>query len=183
MTAAREAFAERGFERATMREIAGRADVDPALISYYFGSKEGLLEAALEFPVDPVALLRGIGGHGTGAGAEIVRRFLSLWDGNPTARRRMQAVVRTALTHEQAAALVRIVLGRAIPRALGEAMASDHRPLRAALVGSHLGGLMMGRYVLRIPALASAPPDSLVEAMGPVIQHYLTGQLAPGRRR
>lgn len=183
LASAREAFAERGFERATLRHVAALAGVDPALIVYYFGTKEALLEAALEFPADPVALLRGVGEHGAAAGPEVVRRFLALWDDHPEARSRMQVVVRTAMTHEQAAGLVRVVLGRAIPRALGPAMASDQRPLRAGLVGSHLGGLMMGRYLIKIPALAGAEPEALVGAVGPVVQHYLTGHLAPARRR
>ena len=41
--AARELFAELGFERTTMRAVATRAGVDPALIYHYFGDKDGLL--------------------------------------------------------------------------------------------------------------------------------------------
>ena len=48
LDAARELFAERGFERTTMRAVGTRAGVNPALIYHYFGDKDGLLAAALE---------------------------------------------------------------------------------------------------------------------------------------
>jgi len=45
MEKALEVFAEKGFDSASVRDIAHRADVNVAMISYYFGSKEKLLEA------------------------------------------------------------------------------------------------------------------------------------------
>lgn len=45
MDKALEVFAEKGFDTASVRDIAQRAEVNVAMISYYFGSKEKLLEA------------------------------------------------------------------------------------------------------------------------------------------
>lgn len=45
MKKALEVFAEKGFDSASVRDIAQRAEVNVAMISYYFGSKEKLLEA------------------------------------------------------------------------------------------------------------------------------------------
>ncbi|MBS1589727.1 MAG: TetR/AcrR family transcriptional regulator [Bacteroidetes bacterium] len=42
---AEKLFAEKGFEGTSVRDIAHEADVNIAMISYYFGSKEKLLEA------------------------------------------------------------------------------------------------------------------------------------------
>jgi AcrR family transcriptional regulator len=46
---AEELFGERGFDGTSVRDIAQSAGVNLAMISYYFGSKEKLLEALIEF--------------------------------------------------------------------------------------------------------------------------------------
>jgi AcrR family transcriptional regulator len=177
LVAARELFAENGFERTTMRAVAARADVDPALIHHYFENKDGLLDAAIDLPIDPQAVLGALEVDRELAGTEIVRRVLGVWEDSPAVRDRMIAMLRTGLSHEHAAALVRDVLGRTLLAGLGELVEPDRRELRAALIGSHLGGLMMARYVLRVPGVASATTDDLVASVGPVVQHYLTGTL------
>ncbi len=58
LDAARRAFAERGYDLASIRAVAEVAGVDPALVRHYFGSKEGLFVAAMELPVDPTELVR-----------------------------------------------------------------------------------------------------------------------------
>jgi AcrR family transcriptional regulator len=45
-------FAHRGFDGAGIREIAQKAQANSALVQYYFGGKEGLYQAALEFLFD-----------------------------------------------------------------------------------------------------------------------------------
>ena len=177
--AARELFAELGFERTTMRAVAARADVDPALIYHYFRDKEGLLAAAIELPVDPAALFTGVGGDPGRAGEELVRRVVTLWEQHPEIRERMIAILRTGLSHDHAAQAVRDLLSANLLAALGEVLASDQRELRTGLIGSQIGGLMLARYVLKVPGAADASPEDLVRAVGPVVQHYLTGQISP----
>jgi AcrR family transcriptional regulator len=46
---AEELFGEKGFDGASVRDIAQKAGVNLAMISYYFGSKEKLLEALIVF--------------------------------------------------------------------------------------------------------------------------------------
>lgn len=48
-------FAENGYAATSVRQIAEAADVNPAMIHYYFGSKEDLLRAALETALEPLA--------------------------------------------------------------------------------------------------------------------------------
>jgi AcrR family transcriptional regulator len=45
LDAAEKLFAERGYHGVSIRDVTGAADVDVALVSYHFGSKQGLLEA------------------------------------------------------------------------------------------------------------------------------------------
>ena len=179
LDAARELFAERGFERTTMRAVGTRASVDPALIYHYFGDKDGLLAAVVEPPVDLPAVLAGIADDPGRAGEEIIRRVISLWENHPDIRERMLATLRTALSHDHAARLLRDMLTSWLLGALGDVLADDQRELRAALIGSHLGGLMLARYLLKVPGAAAAAPEELIQAVGPTVQRYLTGPLTP----
>ena len=49
-------FAERGFDGTSVRDIAHEAGVNIAMISYYFGSKEKLMEALLEWRVGEIKI-------------------------------------------------------------------------------------------------------------------------------
>lgn len=52
--AALHLFGERGFRSSTVRDIAQRADVSPALVVHHFGSKEGLREAVDDHLLDEI---------------------------------------------------------------------------------------------------------------------------------
>ena len=49
LSTAMKLFGQKGFEGTSVREIASGADVNPAMISYYFGSKEKLFESMVEY--------------------------------------------------------------------------------------------------------------------------------------
>jgi len=177
LTAAGELFSELGFERTTMRAVAARADVDAALIHHFFVNKEGLLAAALVLPVDPTALLAGLNKDPQHAGEAVVRMVLGVWEADPQTRRHLLGLIRVGLSHEYAAGVLRDLLGRTILTALARVVADDRQSLRAALVGTQIGGLLLGRYVLGIPGVRDATPEELALAIGPVIQHYLNGPI------
>ncbi len=48
MNAAIELFAEKGFDGSSIRDLAAKADVNVAMVNYYFGSKDKLFEALVE---------------------------------------------------------------------------------------------------------------------------------------
>jgi len=54
---------------------------------------------------------------------------------------------------------------------------ADRPELRAALAGTQLGGLILGRYLVGVPAVADASVEELVAVVGPGVQRYLTGPL------
>src|SRR2546430_17080254 len=58
--AARKAFAERGYDRASIRAIATSAGVDPALVHHYFGTKDELFLATVNAPIDPATILPAV---------------------------------------------------------------------------------------------------------------------------
>ena len=62
LKAAQRLFAERGYDATSVRAVAARARVDPALVLHFFGSKAELFAGSLQLPLDPAeveALLQG----------------------------------------------------------------------------------------------------------------------------
>ncbi len=177
LDAARDCFAERGFDRATIRDIAARARVDPALVLHYFGSKDKLFAAALEIPLDPRAVLKRVMAHDRGdMGVAIARAFLDAWEPAGT-RSALVAMWRSAMTNETAMALVRDFMWRRMFTPLTATLGVADGDARATLIGSQLIGLAMVRYIACMEPLASAPAATVVAAVGPTIQRYLTGDL------
>jgi AcrR family transcriptional regulator len=183
LAAARAAFAERGFDGATIRGIAGAAGVDPALVHHYFGNKDKLFLAAIEAPANPADLLPEVlAGGRDNLGENIVRLLLRVWDG--PMRPAALALVRSAVGNEWTAKLLReFLVSQVLRRVVGTLdMPSREREIRGSLAASQLIGLVMGRYVLKLEPLATASPESLVAAIGPNVQRYLTGDVELPRR-
>jgi AcrR family transcriptional regulator len=182
LAAAGAAFGEMGFDGATIRTIAARAGVDPALVHHYFGSKQQLFVAAMELPVDLDAAVPALlAGPADELGYRIARFVLDLW-GTPATRPLMLGVVRSASADPVAAALLRRVLVEGPFAAIARAIDRPDADLRATLVGSQLVGLAMARYIVQVEPLASAPPETVARAVGPAIQRYLVGELDEGGR-
>ncbi len=55
LRAAERLFAEHGFDGVSLRQIAAAADVQLALLSYYFATKEGLYRAVFRRRIEPIA--------------------------------------------------------------------------------------------------------------------------------
>jgi AcrR family transcriptional regulator len=179
LAAAREAFAERGFDAASIRAIATSAGVDPALVHHYFGTKEQLFVATVNAPVNPAELLpQALADGPQHAGERLVRLVLSIWD-SPAGTAAV-ALLRSAVSNEWTARLFREFITTQILRRAMTALELDPKeaPLRSNLVASQLGGLMMIRYVLKLEPIASTPPEVLVAAIGPNVQRYITGDLS-----
>jgi AcrR family transcriptional regulator len=169
-------FTERGYDGATVRAIAGLAGVDAAMVNHWFGGKDGLFLAALQIPLDPQRILQGLlDGDPEQLGARLVRTFLTTWDA--TSGGAMAALIRSVAGHEGAAAMMREFVSRVLLGRVIGSVAPDRPELRAALSGTQVIGLGMVRYVLRLEPLASADHDTLVAAIAPNLQRYLTGRL------
>ena len=129
---AREAFGELGFDAATIRTIATRAGVDPALVHHYFGSKQRLFLTVMSLPFDAATLQAQLLGPGRdGVGERFVRFFVSLWDEQPGVRGILTGIVRSAMTEPDAAVLLREFLGRQGLFRLVAAVAPDQPDFRA----------------------------------------------------
>lgn len=180
VAAARKEFAARGYDATSLRGIARAAEVDPALLHHYFDGKTALFAEVMDVPADPRALIEAvIQGPRERVGEAMVRTFLTLWD-SPEGRARFQGVVRSAVTNEDAARMMREYLVREvfghIAQALTPANAAgrlDAPELRAALAAGQMVGVGMMRYVLGFPSVVHAGQDELVALLAPTLQRYL----------
>lgn len=172
LDAARAEFASRGFEKATMRGIARAAGVDSALVHHYFGSKDQVFLAAMDFPIDPATVLAVAAGDPAGVGERVARFVVALWE-TPQARERLLAVVRTVASNEEMAALVR---GFARPRLVVPLAAHVGGPdaeARVEMALAQIIGVAMARYVIRVEPIASLGAEELVALLAPALQRLL----------
>jgi AcrR family transcriptional regulator len=184
LAAARRAFAERGYQHATIRQVAELVGVDPALVHHYFGTKQGLFVAAVQLPVNPVEQLSAVlADDPERVGERMVEAFLAIWD-HAVDRSPLLTLVRSAVGDEAAAAMLREFITAEVLGPIARRLGSPDAGLRATLVGSQLIGLAMARYIVRVEPLASTPAGQIAAAVGPTLQRYLTGDLsavAPAR--
>ncbi|MET8508610.1 TetR family transcriptional regulator [Streptomyces sp. NPDC004787] len=174
LEAARGQFAERGYDKTSVRGIAKAAGVDPALVHHYFGTKDEVFAAAIEVSFEPAAVVPAIvGGPRETIGERLARFFIGVWE-NPATRAPLLAIIRSALTHEAAATVLRgFVLRRLLERIAAELDVPDPK-FRAELAASHMIGIAILRYVIRVEPLASADPEAIVAQVAPTLQRYLT---------
>jgi AcrR family transcriptional regulator len=160
LVAARQLFAESGYDRTTIRAVAAAAQVDAGLVMHYFGSKEKLFALSTrtdtplvtgETPEEVADQLLGILRQSL-----IEEPIGSL------------AALRSMLTHPDAAAEVgnahaeRVKVSKAIPGVDGN--------LRAAVLSAILIGVVLGRHLVKLEELADAEPDEIVELLRPVVR-------------
>jgi AcrR family transcriptional regulator len=177
LAAARRQFAERGYDRTSLRSVAQEAGVDPTLVSHFYGTKQELFVTVVQLPFDPAEVVeRLVAGDRETTGLRLARFFLGVLESAP-GRQRVTGLVRAAASEAEAARMVRELVTRELVGRIAEALESDDAPLRASLVGSQIVGLVMARYVVGVEPLASRDPDAVAEAIAPVLQHYLTEPL------
>ena len=169
LEAAGELFAETGYERTTIRTVAARAGVDPALVMQHFGSKEGLFAAAARWPSDQSRVLEA-------TAAELPRAALDDMLGkfeDARDREAVAALMRSCLTHPTATVVMRDEVMCKRTAAVEAVISGDDVQLRAALFGACMMGLGMARYLIELPGLAEASREDVVRIMEPVLRQLV----------
>jgi AcrR family transcriptional regulator len=161
-----------------MRAIAAEAEVDPALIHHYFDSKQQLFLATVALPLElPRIVDRVAAGSRSDLGERLVRTVLGVWDSE--LQPSLVAAIRTTLTDP---GLTRSVGEFLALEVIGQVLRRDDLPVeeanrRTGLVASQILGLLIGRYVLRMPALANRETEDLVAEISPTVQRYVDGRI------
>ncbi|MEC4763678.1 TetR/AcrR family transcriptional regulator [Mycobacterium sherrisii] len=177
VAAARDEFARHGWAGTTIRAVARAADVDPALVYHYFGSKEGLLDAATN---PPKKFLDNVATTWTTPtdqlGAALITLLLASWaddEVGPTLRAILQTAAHEPATREK---LRRVVEGSLMGVA---ELGNDERDrlIRSGLISSQMMGFALMRYVWKIEPVASMTDDEVIAAIAPNLQRYVSGQI------
>ncbi|MFF4602924.1 TetR/AcrR family transcriptional regulator [Streptomyces sp. NPDC001339] len=165
LDAASELFAERGYERATVRDIASRAGANQALLFRYFGSKKALFGEVMarggqeQLRTTPAERLFEVALRGMLAGGE-------------GADRSLEVCLRSVGGSDEIAEALR-GLGAEYADVLATLSRSDDGGLRADLALSWLLGIGLMRVVVAKEPLASADPDAVCALVVGALENLL----------
>lgn len=150
LDAARELFAERGYLETTIRAIAQRADVDPALVMQHFGAKSALFDAVSGIPI---TLDDALEGPPEQLGERLLRHALADVDRKDD---RTMPVLRSMLTHPEAAHAVRCAIMNPETSPWTRVLVGPDAERRSALIGTLVLGVLVARYMVHIPGVSDA---------------------------
>jgi AcrR family transcriptional regulator len=170
---ARRMFADAGYDKTSVRDIASAAGVDPALIRHYFGSKAELFRATMGWPFEAAELAaRVTGGDRAGLGPRLTKVFFEAWE-RPGSRAPLEAILRGAATHPESATLVRQFIQGQLYAQIASALGEEDAELRVDLAMAQLLGIAYLRHILRVEPIATASMEELIVRVAPIISAHL----------
>jgi AcrR family transcriptional regulator len=168
LAAARQRFAESGYEAATIRAIAADANIDPSMVMRYFGNKEQLFAAAAEFDLrfpDLSELPR------SRVGAAMASHFMVRWEEDDA----LIVLLRSATTNAEAAQRMTDIFAAQLLPGLTKVSPED-APRRAGLIATQMLGMALCRFVLKLPPVVAMSREELIDWLGPTLQRYAVGK-------
>lgn len=176
LEAARARFAADGYGGTTIRRVAAEAGVDPSLVMQFFGSKELLFGAVMSISPDAMAQLSdAFNGPEDALGERLTRAYLRLFEGEPQHSEPLLAMLRAAITHEQAAAQLREFIQARLVQDMRPAYHDDPDMLaRVGIAASMLIGVIVARRIVQVPALTEQDSEALIARIAPAVQTVLT---------
>jgi len=187
LESAQREISERGYSRVSLRSVARDAAVDPSLIRHYFGSRQNLLDEAVEAEgsIEPL-VAQVLHGAAASVGVRAVRALLQRWEAQRTSGTSL-ARLSASLTNAEVARAVQDDLVSMFFMRIAEQVSADHQALRAELAAGQMLALALARHLVNEPTLAAAEREELVRIVGRTVQRLLTEPLATevvgGRRR
>jgi len=168
-------FSTIGYDKVSLRAIAREADVDPALIHHYFSSKSDLFaQTVLDLPLDADRVVSEVlAGPRDDIGRAAVAAFLSVYDNPEGGRERFTAMLRSAVAQDVVQRPLSEFMSKEVFGPIAERLGHGNHRLRGQLAVSLLLGMALSRYILRLPALESAPNSQLIDGLGQAMQNIL----------
>ncbi|WP_112247302.1 TetR/AcrR family transcriptional regulator [Kribbella monticola] len=150
-------FLKHGYRGTTVRRVAAAAEVDSALISYHFGSKQGLFGEAMQFRCGKSpAMALAMQGDQAGFADRLLEAVLEMWaDTEPLAE-----LTRMAPQDADVLAVLQEFLEREILGRIAEFLRGPDATDRATAAVAVIGGLIFTRYLNPLrPAAALSDAD------------------------
>ncbi|MFC9325912.1 TetR family transcriptional regulator [Kitasatospora sp. NPDC057015] len=176
--AARGLFLQHGYRGTTVRAIAAEAGVDSALISYHFGSKQGLFGVVTQVQcARSLALAPALAGDPAGLPDRLLRAVTDLWDDT--------AFNELAVQNEDVMRVFREYLDQEVLARIAEYLGGPDATERAAAAVTVIGGLIFTRYLNPLPTLARPTSAEIRRILAPTLRAALQPRtrhgLAPRR--
>ena len=169
LEAARLIFGRDGYDHATIRGIAAEANINPAMVMRYYRNKETLFAAVTNFKMN-MSVYADV--PKSRLGEALVRRILENWESPETGASR-RAVLLTAMSNDAARLKFIGQFESQYAELLKPFGPSKQLANVTALIGSQVVGLLVTRYVLRVPEMASQSHEDLIREVGRTVQGYM----------
>lgn len=174
--AAKQCFATKGYDRATMREIGLLANVDPSLIVHYFGSKEHLFTEVFIMDLPDLQLAERLATIPRERwGVTLAHMFASIAESSEWFRT-LVGVLRAAATEPKAADMVTHMFRSAIIDKF-HLLGISHAPQRAAMLASFMIGVAYTGHIVGIDDFITASPEVRRALLAAFIQPILTAPI------
>jgi AcrR family transcriptional regulator len=174
--AARQRFLADGYQAVTMRSIASHAGVDVALVSYYFGSKQGVFGAAMSITANPADIVElALQGDLASLPERALRVMLGVWD-EPLTGGPLRVMASAATGDPELRRAVGEFVSRELVDRLAGRLSGPDAPARAAAFSAQIAGVIFSRYLLGIEPIASMTVDDIVRHLAPSLRVALEPQ-------
>ena len=188
LRAAVEVFAEHGYEGSTLRAITSKAGVDVALVSHFFGGKQGLFDEAVLRHGEANLRMVLDAEPGDDPARQLIELYFSMWE-NPDTALSVRALFRAAMESEDHRTRLQALMNdnlatglRALAQRRGDSASQsleeqpEEATLRTQLLAAHLLGVGFSRYIMQLSPIADVPKEELVDRLAPILEAYLPGE-------
>ena len=177
-------FISRGYDGTTMRSIAKGAGCDPAMVSYYFRSKQRLFRDCFDLPLDPLEQVLQLWEPGIEGVAERLLDFaFTLYEERLT-NDRMKALMRALITDTETTQRFRSYIRDNLQKGVVQLLDSlapylppaqkrqleSRFPMLIEILMSMIYGVATMRYIVQLEPVASMERSELQNRLAPILQ-------------